>query len=91
MSRYDFSKCTPEALNAFFAEYGSFKVTQYGWQEYQVLLAQAKVKTRVEYDREIADIVRQNTPNNFKEPVIEYWNWEVFAKLVQDSKEAPEE
>jgi hypothetical protein len=89
MTKYDFSRCSPEALNKFFAEYEAAKVTQYGWKEYHALKEQARVKTRAEYDREIASIVRDNTPEGYL--TINYWDWETFIDLVNASKNAPEE
>lgn len=88
MTRYDFSRCSPEALNKFFAEYEAAKVTQYGWKEYQDLKEQARVKTRAEYDREIGRIVRGEEQPPYG---VNYWDWKGFIDLVIASKGAPEE
>jgi hypothetical protein len=90
MAKHDFSKCSPEALNAFFTQYESVSITQYGWKEFQVLKEQARVKTRAEYDREIGRIVRGE--RNEEMPFgITYWEWTYFIDLVIASKNAPEE
>ncbi len=90
MAKYDFSKCSPEALNAFFAEYESARATQYGWKEYPALKEQARVKTRAEYDQEIASIVR-GEKDSYIPFGVNYWEWKTFIDLAIASKEAPEE
>jgi hypothetical protein len=88
MTRYDFSRCSKEALDAFFTQYESVSITQYGWKEFQVLKEQARVKTRAEYDREIGCIVRGEilAPHG-----VNYWDWQYFIDLVNASKNASEE
>lgn len=48
----------------------------------------ARVKTRADYDREIAAIVRGEVKPPFG---VNYWDWKSFTDLVHASKEAPEE
>lgn len=96
MPRYDYSKVSRERLEAMARVSETIEPNPscsdgaifefHGVRDN--VRAQAIVKTRAHYDREIGKIARCETKAPFG---VNWWGWKVFIDLVHASREAPEE
>jgi len=96
MSRYDYSQVPRERLEAMarvsevirpHPDHNQREVIEFEGVRDNVR-RYALVKTRSQYDKEIASIVRGEVRPPFG---VNYWDWETFIDLVAASREAPEE